>query len=61
MHGMILYDSNRGSYSPPNTINANVVLGDLDLNFQGQTIETLIFRKRRELAGKKADCDFYGR
>ena len=44
--GMTFYES---WYSSPNGITTNVVLGDHDLNFQGQTFETLISRKRREI------------
>ena len=29
-----------------NDITSNVIIGDLYINFQGQTLETLVFRKR---------------
>ena len=38
-HKNALYDSYGGQYSPPGGITTNVVLGDLDLKFQGQTFE----------------------
>ena len=40
------YDFYGGRHSPPNGISANVVHGDLDLNFQDQTFDTLASRKR---------------
>ena len=37
-------------YSPLKGVITNAVLGDLDLNFQSETFETLTSRKRREIA-----------
>ena len=49
---MLKYIFDRGWYSPSNGTFANFAHRDLDLNFQGHTFETLIFRKRWELPQK---------
>ena len=49
---MLKCDFYRGWYSPSNVTIANVLLRDLDLNFQGHKFETIISRKRWELLQK---------
>ena len=46
-----------GWYSSSNGVITYFVLQDLDLNFRGQTFETLLSRKRRELAQSFIDFD----
>ena len=44
---MLKYDFFRGRYLPSNEAIANVVLYDLDLNFQGQIVQVYILASKR--------------